>query len=275
MPTSETTVVMGRIARPERPVPGSGHGLGQRAIGDVAGEVPEGPEPDGEVLEVRMRKALHGAAHRTSRREEGRVMRTRGTVPIRKSGGIMSAERCKFVLRSATRRHTVSAMPVDPPARPPAPLPPSRRSLARSALLLDDEALEAQCELSFFVASGPGGQHRNKTESGVRLTHRPTELSVTATERRSQLAEPRRGPGAPPRGTARLDRGGEGPPRHQADQGLAAAPSGGEEEAVGEEGAAPRRLVSGSPGRARHPGFGLATEARVRFDAQRSLRERP
>jgi protein subunit release factor B len=37
------------------------------------------------------------------------------------------------------------------------------------------------------VASGPGGQHRNKTESGVRLTHRPTEISVTATERRSQL----------------------------------------------------------------------------------------
>jgi protein subunit release factor B len=39
----------------------------------------------------------------------------------------------------------------------------------------------------FFIAGGPGGQHRNKTESGVRLTHPPTELSVTATERRSQL----------------------------------------------------------------------------------------
>ena len=37
------------------------------------------------------------------------------------------------------------------------------------------------------MAGGPGGQHRNKTASGVRLTHRPTELSVTATERRSQL----------------------------------------------------------------------------------------
>lgn len=78
-------------------------------------------------------------------------------------------------------------MPVEPPVRPPPPPPPSRRSLARAALLLDDEALEAQCELSFFVASGPGGQHRNKTESGVRLTHPPTEISVSATERRSQL----------------------------------------------------------------------------------------
>jgi ribosome-associated protein len=53
-------------------------------------------------------------------------------------------------------------------------------------MALDDAALLAECEEEFFVAGGPGGQHRNKTESGVRLTHRPTELSVTATERRSQ-----------------------------------------------------------------------------------------
>lgn len=37
-----------------------------------------------------------------------------------------------------------------------------------------------------FKASGPGGQHRNKTASAVRLTHLPTGLSVTATEDRSQ-----------------------------------------------------------------------------------------
>src|SRR5688500_19011954 len=69
---------------------------------------------------------------------------------------------------------------------PPVPAPPSRRALALRALGLSDDALLAECELDFFVASGPGGQHRNKTESGVRLTHPPTELSVTATERRSQ-----------------------------------------------------------------------------------------
>ena len=40
--------------------------------------------------------------------------------------------------------------------------------------------------MDVFVASGPGGQHRNKTESGVRLVHRPTSVTVTATERRSQ-----------------------------------------------------------------------------------------
>ncbi len=60
------------------------------------------------------------------------------------------------------------------------------RAQARRAAALPDEALLAQCEETFFVASGPGGQHRNKTASGVRLQHLPTALVVTATERRSQ-----------------------------------------------------------------------------------------
>lgn len=53
----------------------------------------------------------------------------------------------------------------------------------------DDRAsLERDCELEFFIASGPGGQHRNKVETGVRLVHRPSGIMVTATERRSQYA---------------------------------------------------------------------------------------
>ena len=63
---------------------------------------------------------------------------------------------------------------------------PTRRHAARAALALDDEALLRTCEVEYFIASGPGGQHRNTTASGVRLTHPATELSVTATERRSQ-----------------------------------------------------------------------------------------
>jgi len=58
---------------------------------------------------------------------------------------------------------------------------------AKRVLALSDEALMLECEEEFFVASGPGGQHRNKTETGVRLTHKPTGMTVTATERRSQL----------------------------------------------------------------------------------------
>lgn len=70
--------------------------------------------------------------------------------------------------------------------QPTAPASPERRAKARAALALDDDALLGQCEVDYFIASGPGGQHRNTTASGVRLTHPLTELSVTATERRSQ-----------------------------------------------------------------------------------------
>ncbi len=52
----------------------------------------------------------------------------------------------------------------------------------------DRDSLERDCDIEFIIAGGPGGQHRNKVETGVRLTHRPTGISLTATERRSQHA---------------------------------------------------------------------------------------
>jgi protein subunit release factor A len=66
------------------------------------------------------------------------------------------------------------------------PEPEGRRQEAAAALALDDEALLRACEVSTFVGGGPGGQHRNKTASAVRLVHLPTGVTVTATERRSQ-----------------------------------------------------------------------------------------
>jgi len=41
-------------------------------------------------------------------------------------------------------------------------------------------------DVDVFSGSGPGGQHRNKTEQCARLTHRPTGLVVVATASRSQ-----------------------------------------------------------------------------------------
>jgi hypothetical protein len=53
-------------------------------------------------------------------------------------------------------------------------------------LLASDDALIAQCEVDRYRASGPGGQHRNKTESAVRLRHRLTGVTAIGEDSRSQ-----------------------------------------------------------------------------------------
>lgn len=46
--------------------------------------------------------------------------------------------------------------------------------------------LLADCDVETYRSSGPGGQKKNKTESSVRLRHRPTGIVRIATESRSQ-----------------------------------------------------------------------------------------
>ncbi len=53
-------------------------------------------------------------------------------------------------------------------------------------LLASDDALIAQCEVDRYRASGPGGQHRNKTESAVRLRHKLSGVSAIGEDSRSQ-----------------------------------------------------------------------------------------
>ncbi len=50
----------------------------------------------------------------------------------------------------------------------------------------DRRSLEKVVQITFYRGGGPGGQHRNKTETGVRILHPPSGIRVSASERRSQ-----------------------------------------------------------------------------------------
>lgn len=50
----------------------------------------------------------------------------------------------------------------------------------------DDRELLDQCDVTTFRSSGKGGQHVNKTDSAVRLVHRPTGIVVISRKDRSQ-----------------------------------------------------------------------------------------
>jgi hypothetical protein len=51
---------------------------------------------------------------------------------------------------------------------------------------LSHDELARDCDIKHTRGSGPGGQHRNKVQTAVVITHRPTGVTGQASERRSQ-----------------------------------------------------------------------------------------
>jgi ribosome-associated protein len=62
----------------------------------------------------------------------------------------------------------------------------SQKPIRPRRFATDKATLEKEVLVEPYRAPGPGGQRKNRKETGIRLTHPPSGMTVVASERRSQ-----------------------------------------------------------------------------------------